>query len=63
MASEYIDNLFVGGSHRLTEDQHHAYAKASRRRVAEGKKAEALRKAAANKKECKFKRPLEDKSL
>ena len=53
---EYIDI-------RLTKEQHHAYAKASRKRVAEGEKAQATREAAANKKECKFKRPLEDKSL
>ena len=62
MVDEYIDML-VQGNHKLTKDQHHAYAKASRRRVAEGKKAQAIRKAAAKKKKCKFKRPLKDNSL
>ena len=42
--SEYIDGL-MQGSHKLTKNQIHAWAKASRNRVKEGKEAEALRKA------------------
>ena len=62
MNDEYIDGL-MQGSHRLTKDQIHAYAKASRIRVRKGKEAEALRKATASGKVITFKRPLEDKSL
>ena len=62
MNDEYIDGL-MQGSHRLTKDQIHAYAKASRNRVRKGKEAEALRKATASGKVITFKRPLKDNSL
>lgn len=60
--SEYIDGL-IEGSHRLTKDQIHSWARASRNRVRKGKEAEALRKATASGKVITFKRPIEDNSL
>tara|TARA_R100000781_G_C3980489_1_gene93348 strand:+ start:162 stop:350 length:189 start_codon:yes stop_codon:yes gene_type:complete len=50
--SEYIDGL-LEGSHKLTPDQFHAWAKASRKRVYLGKIAESIRKASAKKHNCK----------
>ena len=49
---EYFDML-IEGSHKLTKDQLHAWAKASRRRLKEGREADARRRAAAKNKTCK----------
>ncbi|SVC43458.1 uncharacterized protein METZ01_LOCUS296312 [marine metagenome] len=40
---EYVDMLMVG-SHRLTKNELHLYAKMMRKRREEGRKANALRK-------------------
>jgi|21_taG_2_1085346.scaffolds.fasta_scaffold11100_5 hypothetical protein len=57
MKDEYIDMLLTG-NHKKTADEHHAYAKASRKRVKEGRDIEARRKARA-KTNYKFKPILE----
>ena len=51
---EYVDML-VQGNHKLTKNQFHAFAKATRKRLREGREVEARRRAAAKKKNCKFK--------
>tara|TARA_R100000781_G_scaffold40643_1_gene28094 strand:- start:631 stop:819 length:189 start_codon:yes stop_codon:yes gene_type:complete len=51
---EYIDGL-IEGSHRKTEDEIHAWAKASRKRVKEAKEVSARREATAKNKICKLK--------
>jgi hypothetical protein len=51
---EYVDML-LEGSHRKTTDELHAFTKASRKRLREGRKIEARRKLAAAKKTCKIK--------
>tara|TARA_R100000656_G_scaffold89330_1_gene65166 strand:+ start:1390 stop:1566 length:177 start_codon:yes stop_codon:yes gene_type:complete len=37
-------DMIYEGNHRLTKDQHHAVAKASRKRIREGKEGEVIRK-------------------
>tara|TARA_Y100000593_G_C4101554_1_gene233502 strand:- start:369 stop:560 length:192 start_codon:yes stop_codon:yes gene_type:complete len=49
---EYFDML-IEGSHKLTKDQLHAWAKASRRRLKEGREVQARRIAASKNKTCR----------
>jgi len=56
--SEYVDML-VQGNHKLTKDQLHAFAKATRKRVREGREVEARRKATVKKMNCKIKTYVE----
>ena len=37
-------DMLINSHHRLTKEQHHAYQKASRKRIAKGKEADAVRK-------------------
>ena len=41
-------DMLINSHHRLTKEQHHAYQKASRKRIAKGKEAIAIRKKMAN---------------
>ena len=54
----YVDML-LEGSHKKTTDELHAFAKASRKRMKEGRKIEARRKLAAAKKTCKSRQYIE----
>ena len=37
-------DMLINSHHKLTKEQHHAYQRASRKRIAEGKKADRIRK-------------------
>ena len=37
-------DMLVNSHHKLTKEEHHAYQKASRKRIAKGKKADRIRK-------------------
>ena len=56
--SEYVDML-VQGNHKLTKDQLHAFAKATRERLREGREVEARRKATVKKMNYKIKPYME----
>jgi hypothetical protein len=55
---EYVDML-LEGSHKKTSNEHHAFAKASRKRLMEGREVEARRKATVKKMNCKIKPYME----
>ena len=56
--SEYVDML-VQGNHKLTKDQLHAFAKATRERLRERREGEARRRASVKKMNCKIKPYME----
>tara|TARA_Y100001951_G_C11295317_1_gene275132 strand:+ start:4535 stop:4723 length:189 start_codon:yes stop_codon:yes gene_type:complete len=37
-------DMLINSHHRLTKEQHHAYQRASRKRIAKGKEADRIRK-------------------
>ena len=36
-------DMLINSHHKLTKEQHHAYQRASRKRIADGKKADRIR--------------------
>jgi len=54
MVDEYVDMIF-SGSHKKTDKEHFAFAKASKRRLKLGEEADAKRRTAAGSKSYTFK--------